>query len=201
MEAEMAEATPAQVSHEKSHGAGIFIALAPWVLFTIVAEHGTLKLASIVALVLAIGIALPRVLSGRPRLLELGAVAAFTGFTVVAFLADASVGSWVDRYARAIAAALLALLAFGSLLSTPFTEQYARESVPRQLWSSPEFKSLNRRLTALWGGVFAAMVPFHVAAGLINERPTNIVFNWVIPIGLVMLGLKQTQAITDGKGA
>lgn len=40
-------------------------------------------------------------------------------------------------YARAVAAGLLALIAFCSLLLTPFTEQYAREQVPQQFWSSP----------------------------------------------------------------
>ena len=79
----------------------------------------------------------------------------------------------------------------------PFTEQYAREEVPPELWSTPTFKSVNRRLTLLWGTVFAAMVPFHIAAGAIDTRPTNIVLNWVIPIGLVLWGIKQTSIITE----
>jgi hypothetical protein len=47
----------------------------------------------------------------------------------------------------------------------PFTEQYARESVPEQFWSSPRFKAVNRQLTTMWACVFAAMVPLHVIAG------------------------------------
>jgi hypothetical protein len=186
---------------EGTHGSGVFIALVPWVLFTIIAEHGTLKIASVAALVIAAGISLPGIRKGRPKLLELGAVIAFIAFTAVAFAADASVGEFVERYARAIAAALLALIAFGSLLAVPFTEQYAREEVPKELWSSTTFKSVNRRLTVMWGTVFAAMVPFHIAAGAINTRPTNIVLNWVIPIGLVLWGIKQTSIITEKEGA
>jgi hypothetical protein len=188
-------------NQEGTHGSGVFIALVPWVLFTIVAEHGTLKIASVAALVIAVGISLPGIIKGRPKLLELGAVVAFVGFTVVAFAADASLGEFVERYARAIAAALLALIAFGSLLTVPFTEQYAREEIPRELWTSPTFKSVNRRLTVMWGTVFAAMVPFHIAAGAIDTRPTNIVLNWVIPIGLVLWGIKQTSVITDKEEA
>jgi hypothetical protein len=188
-------------NEESTHGSGVFIALVPWVLFTIVAEHGTLKLASLAALVIAVGISLPGVLKGRPKLLELGAVIAFVGFTAVAFAADASLGEFVERYARAIAAALLALIAFASLVTVPFTEQYAREEVPRELWSTPAFKSVNRRLTLMWGAVFAAMVPFHIAAGAIDTRPTNIVLNWVIPIGLVLWGIKQTSLITNNEEA
>lgn len=180
---------------------GVFIALVPWVLFTIVAEHGTLKLASVAALVIAVGISLPGIIRGRPKLLELGAVIAFIGFTAVAFAADASLGEFVERYARAIAAALLALIAFASLVAVPFTEQYARDEVPRELWSTPTFKSVNRRLTVMWGTVFAAMVPFHIAAGAIDTRPSNIVLNWVIPIGLVLWGIKQTSIITEHEEA
>jgi hypothetical protein len=50
------------------------------------------------------------------------------------------------------------LIAFGSLLFTPFTEQYARESVPRQFWSSPAFKQTNRRLTIMWAFAEVAAV-------------------------------------------
>ena len=105
-------------NQESTHGSGVFIALVPWVLFTIIAEHGTLKIASVAALVIAAGISLPGIRAGRPKLLELGAVIAFIGFTAVAFTADASLGEFVERYARAIAAALLALIAFGSLMVT-----------------------------------------------------------------------------------
>jgi hypothetical protein len=198
---EMVNAQEQPVNEEGSHGSGVFIALIPWVLFTIVAEHGTLKLASLAALLIAGAISLRSIRMGRPKSLELGAVIAFIGFTVVAFAADASLGEFVERYARAIAAALLALIAFASLASVPFTEQYAREEVPRELWSSPTFKSVNRRLTLMWGTVFAAMVPFHVAAGAIDTRPTNIVFNWVVPIGLVVWAIKRTSIIADSEEA
>jgi hypothetical protein len=197
----MVNAEAVTSNEEVTHSSGIFLALVPWALFTVIAEHGTLKLASIAALVIAAGISRPGIQAGRPKALEIGAVVAFAGFTVVALTADASTAEFVERYARAIAAGLLALIAFGSLVTVPFTEQYAREKVPQELWSSPRFKSVNRRLTLMWGCVFAAMVPFHIAAGAIDTRPTNIVLNWMIPIGLVVWGVKQTQTITQGEKA
>lgn len=188
-------------TNQASHGSGIFVALIPWVLFTIIAGHGTLKIASIGALLIAVIIALPGLRAGRPKALELGAVAAFAAFTVIAFAADASVGEFVERYARAIAAGLLALIALASLATVPFTEQYARETVPEAQWSSARFKAVNRRLTLLWAAVFAAMVPFHVVAGVINTRATNIVLNWVVPILLVLFGIARTRAIRDQQAA
>ena len=118
-------------------------------------------------------------------------------FTVVAFKADPATASFVDRYARAIAAGLLATIAFGSLLVVPFTEQYARETVSRQLWSSPQFKHINRQLTTMWGLVFAAMVPAHVIAGALDTHRANLIFNWAIPIALVIWAAKQTARVSD----
>jgi predicted permease len=189
----MSQTAPASAEASKP-GSGIFIALIPWVLFTIIAEHGTLKLASIGALAISIGVCVYSSRGGgRPKMLELAAVATFIAFTIVAFIADPSVTDFLTRYARAIAAGVLAVLVFGSLLFVPFTEEYARESVPRQYWSSPRFKQANRRITALWGGVFTVMVGSHIIAGTINESRTNIIFNWVIPIALVVWGIKHSS--------
>ncbi len=185
------------------HGpsAGIWLAFVPWVLFSLVTQHDSLKAATVVALVAALVIAIRSILTSGPKLLEIGAVIAFAGFAIVAFTVDASTADSVARYARAIAAALLALIAFGSLLLTPFTEQYARESVPREFWSSPRFVAVNRRLTVLWGLVFTALIPSHVIAGAINTRRANTIFNWVIPIILIIWAAKQTYEISAAEKA
>ncbi len=180
-------------------GFGIYMAFVPWVLFTLITQHDSLKAAAIAALGAAVAIALPSLTAGRPKMLELGAIAAFAGFTVVAFSADPATGAWVARYARAIAAGVLALISFGSLLLTPFTEQYARESVPRELWSSPRFKEINHRLTLMWSWVFVAMIPSHLIAGAIDTRRANTVFNWVVPIVLIVWAAKRTAA-SSGEG-
>ena len=181
-----------------SKGHGIYLALGPWVLFTLLVEHGGLKVAALAALVAASVISLPGLESGRPKALELGAVATFAAFAVLAFTADAQVADWLALYARAIAAGVLALIAFGSLATTPFTEQYARESVPERFWGSPAFKATNRSLSPLWALVFAAMVPLHVAAGAIDTVEGNLLFNWALPIALITMAAKRTSAATDG---
>jgi hypothetical protein len=187
-----------QPNHKHGPGSGIYLAFVPWLLFSVIVRHDSLLAAAVVALLAAIAVGVPGVASGRPKLLELGTVLAFVGFTVAAALLDSSASDWLARYARAIAASLLALIAFGSLLRTPFTEQYARESVPREYWSSPRFKHVNRSLTAMWGLVFAVMVPAHVIAGAIDTRRANTIFNWVIPIALIVWAAKRTARVSEG---
>jgi MFS family permease len=191
---------PAAANTDRSeHGPGgaIYLAFVPWILFSLITQHDTLKAAAIAALLASVLVAAPAVIAGRLRVLEIGAIVAFVGFTVLAFIADPAATHWVSRYARAIAALLLALIAFGSLLFVPFTEQYARESVPREYWSTPRFKRINRRLTLMWGSVFLAMVASHTAAGAIDTRRGNTIFNWVIPIILIVWAVKRTAAVSE----
>jgi hypothetical protein len=184
----------AATKEKSGKGFGIYVALAPWVAFTLLAAHSSMRLASIAALVISAGIAIPAITARKPKLLELGAVVTFAIFVAIAFTADATTAQWVAKYARGLAAAGLALIAFTSLLFVPFTEQYARESVPQQFWHSPKFVAANRQLTAMWGAIFLAMVPFHIIAAQINTTRGNLIFNWAIPLGLVLWGVKQSSA-------
>jgi hypothetical protein len=191
----MSQSTSAPAKASAPGGSKVFIGLIPWFLFTIIAEHGTLKVAAIASVVIAVGVCIYSTRGGeRPKMIEIAAVATFIVFTVVAFVADPSVTHWLTRYARAVAAAVLALLVFGSLVFVPFTAEYSRAMVPREYWHSPKFVALNRRLTIMWGLVFTVMTGSHVIAGAVDKRPTNIVFNWVIPIALVLWGVQQSSA-------
>lgn len=87
----------------------------------------------------------------------------------------------------------------------PFTEQYARESVARAYWHTPQFRSINRRISAAWGGVVAAMAVSHVVAGTFEapdpgtrllHRPVDLVFNWIIPALLVWAAARYTQSVS-----
>lgn len=192
--------TTEETTAQHSRGFGIYVAFAPWILFAFLGQHSTLLVGALVAFAASVVIAFPSVRAGRPKALEIGAVVAFAGFSLVAIVADHATTVFMARYARGIAAGLLALIAFTSLLVTPFTEQYARESVPSKYWSSPRFKEINRKLTLMWGCVFLLMIPSHIAAGLIDTRLGNLIFNWAIPIGLIVLAAKRTESAGEESG-
>lgn len=190
--------TPAQAppKQEKGLGGSIYVAFIPWVLFAVISQHDSVAAAALVALAAAIVIGLPSFAAGKPKILDLGAIAAFAAFAV-AGLALGSDADWLSEYGRAIATGLLALTALGSLLFVPFTEQYARESVPQEHWDSPRFKQVNRDLTLMWGLVFLAMVPSHVIAGVIDTHRGNTIFNWVVPVVLIVWAAKRTARVTE----
>jgi hypothetical protein len=195
----MASGGEAATKRSDSHSS-IYIAFVPWLLFSVITRRFEVEDAAVIALVASIAISVPSLRAGRPKVLETGAIIAFVGFTIVAFAGDDATRDWLARYARAVSAGLLALIAFGSLMRTPFTEQYARDSVPREFWSSPVFRRVNRQITAMWGAVFVLMVPSHILAGAIDTHRAFTIFNWVIPIGLVVFAVKRTARLSAAAG-
>ncbi|HVO55637.1 MAG TPA: hypothetical protein VMT37_14590 [Solirubrobacterales bacterium] len=183
-------------------GSSIWLGFVPWLVFVVISRRDTPTAAVVVGLLAAIAVAIPGIRAGRPKILELGTVAFFVVFGAIVIAADPGSHDVLVRYARAFATAGLALIAFGSLaLGSPFTEQYAREQVEESQWSSPAFHAVNRRLTALWGAAFVAMTCSHVIAGAIDTRRAETIFNWVIPIVLVIVVVKCTEAARARAGS
>ncbi|QMU80330.1 hypothetical protein GXW83_16720 [Streptacidiphilus sp. PB12-B1b] len=171
----------------------IFFAFAPWIIFDVVAGPSTWKLAAFSALVAAVVLTLPDLRSGRglPKLLDAVGIVFFAVVSVLALFLHRSRLLWLETYAQTLSNGVLALTALVSLAFVPFTEQYARESTPREVWGTPAFKRTNRVLTAVWGLVFAVtailgLVALHVSSG-------TDWLNWVIPIILLVLAYRFTR--------
>jgi cobalamin biosynthesis protein CobD/CbiB len=73
----------------------------------------------------------------------------------------------------------------------PFTEQYARETTPPEVWKQPAFKRTNRVLTLMWGLVFAATAVLGYVA--VKVPSTSDWTEWVIPVALIVAAFKVTQ--------
>jgi hypothetical protein len=181
----------------------IWLAFVPWILFAVLTRRDTLQAAVVVGLAAAVLIGLPSVLAGRPKILELGTVLFFAIFVVVVLIVDPGADDFLSRYGRAIATAgLAAIAALSVLIGRPFTEQYAREQVDPSLWGSERFKDLNRRFTLGWALVFAVMACSHVVAGAIDTHRAETIFNWIIPIALIVAMVRyMASAREEGTGS
>ena len=91
---------------------------------------------------------------------------------------------------------MLAAIGFGSLaIGLPFTLRYAEERAPREVWDSPLFKRINVVITLVWSLIFLATALLGIVA---VERPsTQDWTRWVIPIVLVVWGIKSTAHDPD----
>lgn len=190
----------------------VLLGFLPWVVFTLVSTRlgpGAVATACVLAFLVAGGLIVrARLHHESAKLLEVTGAVVFLGLAVLAAAWPAADG-FLAGYGRALAAAVLAVVIFVLLPVLPFTEQYARENVPREYWHSPRFRSINRRISAAWGGVVAVMAVSHALAGTVEvpepgvgplHRPVDLLFNWIVPGLLVWAAVSYTQRVTGEGG-
>jgi hypothetical protein len=174
-----------------------FVGFVPWIIFWVVAAPSTWEYATLGALLAAVILALPDARKRSLKLLDVATIGFFAVFSLLAVFLDASDLQWLEDYSQAISSGALAIIALGSLAFMPFTEQYARETAPREVWDSPEFKRMNFVLSAMWGGVFAVSAVLGIIAQQTDSSTAREWLNWIIPIALVIGAFKYTAWYAD----
>jgi MFS family permease len=173
-----------------------FVGFAPWIIYWMVADgRGSTWLWGGLCAVLSgviLGVSLGR---GGLKTLDIVTIVFFMGVTIAALVVGATERDWMDTYATTVSSGVLAAMALGSLLFTPFTEQYARESAPRDDWEQEAFRRTNQVLTLMWGLVFVLVAILGVVAA---EAPETYDWtNWVIPIVVIVGAIGITQLYPD----
>jgi hypothetical protein len=137
---------------------GILLAFAPFIVFALVdrlagTTEGLLAGAAASAALLIRDWITP----GRsPKVLEIGTVILFGALAAYAVAGDPA-WSIVGVRLR-VDLGLLLIVLVSLLLRRPFTLQYARETVPAELWSSPQFVQTNYVITGVWALAFCVLV-------------------------------------------
>ncbi|WP_406337077.1 hypothetical protein [Streptomyces sp. NBC_00649] len=173
----------------------LLFAFAPWIIFDVVASPSTWEYAALAALFAAVVLNLPDLRRGSFKVLEVTGILFFGVMALLALFLDRQDMLWLETYAQVLSSAVIAAVALGSLAFVPFTEQYARESTPPEVWASPVFRHVNRVLTLVWGGVFVATA----VLGLVALHTTSGAdwLNWVIPVVLLVLAARFTERYPD----
>ncbi len=178
----------------------ILIGLAPWVVFALLTRLPVDGIAGPAAVAAAVASLVVLLIQSRGgvKIIEVTSVVVFTLLAVVGFTV-AGGDAWITDYGRATAAFVLAAVMLLSAVTVPFTEQYARESVPENVWHSERFRTVNRTISAMWGGIMLAMAVCHVIAAALLADGTGagqLLLNWVVPVLLVLQGVKRTRAMS-----
>ncbi len=182
---------------------GMLIGLAPWVLFSMIADHvgtGYVGYAAGAAGIISLVLAIRGARADGLKIIDAAGVVTFAILAIVGFAGSHHVQKLLVDYGRGGCAVVLALVMLISALTVPFTEQYARARVDRRYWASPVFRATNRKISLAWAGLIAVMAASHLLAGALasqgHERPiVNIALNWVVPILIVLRGLKMSDRI------
>jgi hypothetical protein len=153
---------------------GILLAFLPFVVFVVmerlVGVTAGLGSAAIVAAGLLARDAVSR--NRSMKVLEIGTVILFGGLAAYAWIAGAA---WSIAGVRLrVDGGLLIVVLVSMMIRRPFTLQYAREQVSRELWDSPRFIHTNYVITAVWAAAFALMVVADLAMLYVPTLPTRV---------------------------
>lgn len=185
----------------------MLLGLAPWFVFSLTAERvgdDHVTYAAFAACALAFVITAVSAFRGHGwKVLDVAGVVLFGLIGVVGLLGSHQVDEVLMFFGRGGSAFILAAVMAISAYTVPFTEQYAKETVDPALWHSPIFREKNRRISLMWAAVVFGMACAHVLAGVLaanaapGTNPGNILLNWVAPIVLTIIAIKQTRKMAE----
>ena len=172
-----------------------YLGFVPWIVFAVIARGSLEGVAwgSVAALGTAAAIVCASARDRTVKELEIFSIALFVSLAVAGALNQHDPQGFLQRYHNALAVGALAGFAVASLAFQPFTEQYAREIVQRKYWTTSRFNRANVELTLMWAAVFTAIAGSQLAGEAIATRLGSTIFNWVLPVGLVVLGVRQAS--------
>ena len=166
----------------------MLLSFLPWVVFSVLVQRIGAHVAGIACLAaagLALLFAYQQSKNSSVKLIDITGIAVFGVMAVVAFSGGDTAEQRIADYGRGISSLVLGLIMLGSTLVVPFTEQYARESVAQEHWTSPVFRAVNRKISFVWGVVVTLMAGGHLLAGRLDPpsdpssgtRPVDLPYN------------------------
>ena len=190
----------------------LVLAFLPLIAFSLLARllpHNDIGVAGLVAAVIAlIAIAVSRPW-WPPKILNTCSLVLFAVIAVLGFTLGKNDDRWLATWGGSGIGLVIGLIILALIPVMPFTEQFARESVPPSQWASPTFKKINRVLSAAWGAAIFALGASRVAAAAINGHTTRrlpeTLLGLVIPVAIIVYMLKFSKSyperVTHGEPA
>jgi hypothetical protein len=182
----------------------LILAFLPLIAFSLLSRilpHDYIGVAGLVAAVIAlIAIATSRPW-WPPKILNTCSLVLFALIAVLGFTLGKNDDRWLATWGGSGIGLVIGLIILALIPVMPFTEQFARESVPPSEWTSPTFKKINRVLSTAWGAAIVAVGASRVAAAAINGHTTrrlpDILLGLVVPVGIIVYMLKFSKSYPD----
>ena len=164
----------------------------PWIIFWVVADsRSTWEYGALGALIASLVLLAPDVRKHNVKMLDAATVIFFAAMTIAGIIVSPHDGEWLDRWAATISSGVLGVLVLATLPFRPFTEDYAREQTPPEIWNTPAFHRTNQVITLVWGGVFVGTA---ILAAIAASSPSSSDWtNWILPIALIVGGFQFTE--------
>jgi hypothetical protein len=148
----------------------ILLALTPFIVFFVLMRMVSPLAGLAAAFVVSVLLGIRQWWRGESvKVLEVGSLVLFGALVLYTLIAAPD---WTVATVRlAVDGGLLAIVLVSLAIGMPFTLQYARESVPKELWTSPIFMTTNQRITGVWAAAFAVITAADAAAHYVEAIP------------------------------
>jgi intracellular septation protein A len=182
----------------------LVLAFLPLIVFSLLSRflpHGDIGIAGLAAAVIALAV----IVTSHPiwplKILNTCSFVLFAVTAVLGFTLGQNDDRWLATWGGAGVGLVLGSIILVLVPVMPFTEQFARESVPEAEWSSPIFKKINRVLSIGWGLAIVGIGVSRVAAAAINGHTTrhlpDILLGLIIPGAIILYMLKFSKSYPD----
>ncbi len=157
---------------------GILLSLSPWVIMWVLGGPKTLGFAVWISLGIALAVSGFGVYRRNIKILDIGTLVFFASIAVASLFVSKE---WLSDWGIFMAGPALLLIVLVSIaIKQPFTIQYAKEQVPREVWEHPLFYSINVTIAWVWAAEFTLLSASNLVAIYISSP--KIVFRLVIPV-------------------
>ena len=182
----------------------LILAFSPLIVFSLLSRllpHGDIGIAGLAAALVALAVILTSHPIWPPKILNTCSFVLFALIAILGFTLGKNDDRWLATWGGAGIGLVLGAIILILVPVMPFTEQFARESVPQAQWSSPIFKKINRVLSTGWGLAIFGIGVSRVAAAAVNGHTTrrlpDILLGLVIPVVIIVYMLKFSKSYPD----
>jgi hypothetical protein len=182
----------------------LVLAFLPLIAFSLMSRflgHGDIGIAGLVAAVVAVIVILISRPIWPPKIVVSCSLVLFALIAVLGFTLGKRDDAWLSTWGGAGVGIVLGLVMLVLVPFIPFTEQFARQSVPKAQWSSPTFKKINVVLSSAWGVAIIALGVSRVAAAAIDEhtskRLPEVLLGLVVPVVIIVYMLRFSRSYPD----
>ncbi|WP_213765239.1 hypothetical protein [Caballeronia sp. dw_19] len=148
----------------------LLLAFAPFIAFAVIERLAGVPAGLAAGTIIAAVLLVRDLATGRRvKLLEVGTVLLFGALTAYALTNNVQ---WSIAAVRLRVDAGLMLIVLASIaLRQPFTLQYARETVGREHWDSPDFARINYVISAVWAIAFGVLAMADIVMAYVPALP------------------------------
>ena len=170
----------------------LLLSFAPWIAFLVLAGHSLLRLD--IALIVAAVLVVVMALTGLHRGAVLWAGYLFFGAAILFVVVLKNM--WFISHLGILANGTLFSTAFlGMIFGKPFTEDYARDEAPREIWETAEFVRANYAMTSVWSLVFL----LNLGSSIVDFYDHHEIPGWCFTVfnySMLVGGIAYTSAYT-----